>query len=74
MFVHHLLLAVAVDDNRIIIEAPDDTPQLETVDQINGDGDRLLADLVQKSVLDINCLFQWPYLLCTFTFSLIYSL
>ncbi len=66
MFVNHLLFAVAVDHDRKIVEAANHTAQLKAVYQVDSDRHRILPDLVQKRVLDVDRLLQNVYLLCTY--------
>src|ERR1700722_2979231 len=55
MLEDQLLLAVVFQQHRILVKRPDLSSQLDTADQINGDGGLVLADSVQECVLNVLC-------------------
>src|ERR1700691_5511854 len=55
MFEDQLLLAVILQQHRILIKRPDLSSQLNSADQVNRDGSFVLPDGVQECVLNILC-------------------
>ena len=51
MLVHELLLAVAVKDSDIAVEASHHTLELEAVGEDNGNDDFFLSALVKENIL-----------------------
>jgi hypothetical protein len=66
MLVNHLLFTFAVNHYGKIIKAANHPAKLKSVYQIDGDGNRFFANLVEKCILNVDGLFQNPYLLCNF--------
>lgn len=60
MLEYHLLAAIAVNDNRVVVKSANNPSDLKTICQINGYWNALLAQLVQKRILDINRLIHRP--------------
>lgn len=69
VLVNHLLFAVAVDHDGEVVKSPDYPAKLETVYEIDGNRHRFFADLVEKCILNVDGLFQNPYLLCIYILS-----
>src|SRR3954468_17297166 len=55
VFEDQLLLAVVLEKNRVLVERADPSGQLHAADQINGDRGLVLADRIQKSILNVLC-------------------
>jgi hypothetical protein len=55
VFENQLLLAIVFQQHRIFVEGPDFSGELDAADQVNRDWGLVLANGVQKCVLDILC-------------------
>jgi hypothetical protein len=55
VFEDQLLLAIVFQKNGILVEGTDLTGELDAADQINRNGGLVLANRIQKSVLNILC-------------------
>src|SRR6266567_4865230 len=55
VFEDQLLLAVVLQENRVLIEGPNFTCKLDATDQVNGDWSFVLPNRIQESVLNILC-------------------
>ena len=58
MLVDHLLLAHDIEHDREIIKTAHTALDLETIDQMDGHGNILLADLIEETVLQIDHLIR----------------
>jgi hypothetical protein len=50
-----LLLAVVLQQDRVLIEGPDFTGEFDAANQVNGDWSFVLPNRIQESVLNILC-------------------
>jgi hypothetical protein len=55
VFEDQLLLAVVLQENRVLIKGPDFAGQLDAADEVNGDWGFVLPNSIQESVLNILC-------------------
>ncbi|EXX89831.1 hypothetical protein BG53_13935 [Paenibacillus darwinianus] len=60
MFVHHLLAAFAVNDDREVVECFDYAADLKPVGQVDRNRNAVLAQLVEKRILNIDRFVHWP--------------
>src|SRR5690606_2057551 len=60
VLVNHLLAAVALDDNRKIVECAHHAPDLKTGRQINGHWNAVLAELVEERILNVDGFAHGP--------------
>ncbi len=54
MLIYHLLLALAVNHDRKVIECPNLSPNLKAIREIYGNRNTVLTQLIQECVLDID--------------------
>jgi hypothetical protein len=54
MFVHHLLTAFTINNDREVVKGTNKSSDLEPISQVYGYGNALFTQLVEEIVLDIN--------------------
>jgi len=58
MLVYQLLFTLAVENDGEVVKALYQSPKLETICQVNGNGNMLFPDLIQENILQINITFH----------------
>ncbi len=59
MLVNQLLLPIGVDNNCEVVKGLNGSPHLKSIDEVYRDRYRILAQLIQKRILDINRLVHF---------------
>jgi hypothetical protein len=50
-----LLLAIVLQENRVLVEGPNFSGQLNAADKVNGDGGFVFPNRIQERILNILC-------------------